>query len=410
MILIDVGSTIIKYFKIGNSGEILSGGYFQRNYEEIVEIQVKNILQDNIGIDPKLENVRICSSANGGIKVGVIGYTERFSASWAEKAALNAGANVRWVTNITNLGENPREQVDIIIIAGGVEGSPVQNQIAWIAELHKLNFECESIVFSGNTSLHLEVKKNWPKAVLAKNVIGCDMRWSGHSLVEVIREAYLNDLILTKGISELKIISQVPILPTPAIVQASYEAMLKSESSMRLAYPLLLLDVGGATTDIYYGGELIADSNGNQPRPSINRHVFTYLGISVSRRTLIERLSLSENLGDFLRTLNPFEAEKRYLALREGETDWITSKFLAKACIFLALEECVNGLSGGHRLQLSRVCSVAITGGASQLCEIDELERIIDQFGIKNANVYIDKKYQIWINGMGIKLRKLKNK
>lgn len=406
MILIDIGSTIIKYFKIDNSGEILSGGYFHRNYEKNVEIQVKNILQDDIGFDPKLESVRICSSANGGIKVGVIGYTERFSASWAEKAAFNAGANVRWVTNIANWGKSPREQVDIIIIAGGVEGSPVQNQIDWIVKLHKLNFECESIVFSGNTGLHLEVKKHWPEAVLAKNVISDDMRWAGHSLVEVVREAYLNDLILTKGISGLKLISQVPILPTPAIVQASYEAMLKSENSIRLAYPLLLLDVGGATTDIYYGGELIADSNGNQPRPSINRHVFTYLGISVSRQTLIEKLSLSENLGDFLRALNPLEAEKRYLALREGKIDWITPKFLAKACIFLALEESVNGLSGGHRLQLSRVCSVAITGGASQLCEIDEIERIIEQFGIKDAKVYVDKNYQIWINGMDMKIKK----
>jgi uncharacterized protein (TIGR01319 family) len=401
LVLIDIGSTIIKYFRLTLDGEFIDAGYFNRDYELLVGEQVSNILKNELRSDDDRDHIRICSSANGGLTVGIIGYTYRFSANWAAKAAFNSGANVRWAIDILHWTSSSATPVDILVIAGGAQGSPISSQLAWLDQLSRVPIKSDAVVFSGNTALHQAVGKLWPKAIFTDNVLGEDLCWQGQSLVTVLREAYLNDLVLHKGISGLQALSEVPILPTPAVVQDSYKAILYGQTHLHLPVPLLLIDIGGATTDVFYGSELIANEQGNEPRPPINRYVFTYLGVSASRDSLIERLSLSEHLGDFLRALDPTEAEYRYLAIREGVADFLTAEFLADACFFLALNQCADGLPGGHRIELERVAAIAITGGASQICDTERLERILRHFGMSHASIYVDKNYRIWIEGMG---------
>jgi len=307
---------------------------------------------------------------------------------------------VRWATDITNWSKVSPAPVDILVIAGGVNGSPLSRQVAWLDKIKKLTIQCDAVFFAGNSALHPIVSKYWPEAILCDNVIGEDLCWQGKPLSRVLSEAYLLDLVHHKGISGLQEFSEVPIMPTPAVVQKSYEAILSGHTHLDLPVPMLLLDIGGATTDVFYGGELIADEEGHQPLPSINRYVFTSFGFSVSRQSLLERLSLSNRLSDFLRALHPLDYEYFYLALREGADDWVTEEFLAEAACFLALTECTNGLAGGHRLELGRVASIAITGGASQICRTNRIERICRICGAKHATVYLDKEYRIWIEGM----------
>jgi hypothetical protein len=399
-ILIDVGSTIIKYFRLDPDGDISDGGYYDRDYDQVVSEQVTAILRYELDWREGRDAVRLCSSANGGLSVGILGYTDRFSATWAKKAAFNAGANVLWATDLSGLGKSSIVPVDLFVIAGGATDSPIERQVKWLCQSAEIDVQSETVVFAGNPKLFEVVPNSWPNAVIAGNVIGDDMRWQGDSLSQVLREVYLKDLVNHKGISGLQRFSEVAILPTPSVVFESYKAILNGESGPHLPAPLMLLDIGGATTDVFYGSELFADTVSNQPRPETNRYVFAHLGVSTSKNSLLEQLSINDRLGDFLRMLYPDDAERRYLALREGVTGWVTSEFLAEACCFLALDECTKGLPGEQNMELARVLSVVITGGASQMCAVERLQRIVHLCGARQAKAYLDQDYKIWIEGM----------
>lgn len=397
-ILLDIGSTNIKYFRLID-GVIADGGYFPRDFNQAVAEQVQTILQQELNLNSESDSLRICSSANGGLRVGVICYTEKFSGGWAAKSALNAGANVVWVKDSVKLQESI-DPIDILVIAGGADHSPVERQRKWLSNINRKIINVDTVVFAGNKNLVNLVSEFWPSVVHVPNVLGEDMSWQGEALSQVLRQAYLNDLVCRKGISGLQKFSEVAILPTPAIVQESFSTILSNKASIKLLEPLILIDIGGATTDVYYGGELISAESGNIPRPPINRYVFTHLGICSSKQSLLMELSLLDELGSFLRALEPVEAERRYLSLREGDVDWVTPDFLAEACCFLALNYCLNGKYIGHKIDVTKIQTIAITGGASQICNVDRLERIFYQCGALNANAYLDKNYQIWIEGM----------
>jgi uncharacterized protein (TIGR01319 family) len=399
-VFMDVGSTIIKYVRFDAAGAISDGGYFPRDYAQAVGAQAAAILTSELGWRPGHDAARICSSANGGLGVGVIGYTERFSARWAAKAAFNSGANVRWATTTQDWPRTGAAAVDLLVLAGGAEHGPTARQEAWLDQAKALPVVADAVVFAGNTALAAAVRARWPGAIIAGNVAGDDLRWQGDALAVVLREAYLRDLVQSKGLGSLQSHSEVPIMPTPAVVQESFAAILRGETAIILPAPLLLLDIGGATTDVFYGGELIADDAGSRPQPPINRHVFTHLGVSASRATVLERLSLAERLGEFLRVIDPADADRRYHALREGDGSWATPELLAEACLFLALAECASGERTGHRLALERVAAVCITGGASQLCRVPRLERIVRLCGARDAVIRRDDDYRIWIEGM----------
>lgn len=399
-LLIDVGSTIIKFARINESGEIVERGFIPRNYDVIAGHQTESLVNNTLNWNSKNGAARICSSANGGLCVGVLGYTERYSGEWAAKAVLNSGANVNWLCTLENWGDAPRSAVDILVIAGGADEAPELRQIKWLDELRGLPIKTDAVVFAGNSSLRSYVQLVWPGAIIADNVLGLDFAWRGDALSKILREAYLNDLVSRKGIGGLQALSEVPIMPTPAVVQLAYRALLNHESTFHFPTPMVIIDVGGATTDIFYGGELLDDSHSGQPRPAVNRHVFTNLGVFASRESLISAIVQHDRLGDFLRATGSSISEQRYLALREGETSWLTPETLAEACCFLALIGSANGAISGHRIKLGRAASVVVTGGASQICNVDRLEAVIHAAGATHAKCFLDVDYRLWVEGL----------
>ena len=402
-ILVDLGSTTIKYFRFDDSGLLSDSGFFARDYDEIVGKQASEILENELAYNQNSDIVKICSSANGGLKVGIIGYTERISAKWAAKAAFNSGANVCWALGSENLEGASMCSVDVLIVAGGASNSTTLNQSRWLKIIKQMNVNFEAIVFSGNELLHSEVQKLWPKIILTRNVLGKDLKWEGDELVETLRQAYLFDLVGRKGISNMKPFSAVPIIPTPAVVQKAFKAILDSQTKFHFGTPLLMLDIGGATTDLFFGAELLPDDGYLSPKPPVNRHVFSDLGIFTSKDALLSRLSLSHRLSDFLFALDPSSAEKNYLSLRENNNDFITPDFLAEACFFLALEACCDKANVSPSLELNRVACILVTGGASQLCDPIRLKRIANICGALNTDLVLDDKYEVWLEGMNSK-------
>src|SRR5829696_3219703 len=65
-------------------------------------------------------SVRICSSANGGVRVGILGLSRRHSVVAAARAAVDAGGNVAY-RRLFSDAPAPVPPVDVLVLVGGVD-------------------------------------------------------------------------------------------------------------------------------------------------------------------------------------------------------------------------------------------------------------------------------------------------
>lgn len=399
IIFLDIGSTIIKLAQVSADGVLSGVAHFQRDFSTLAAAQVEKILRANCSVRKDSPGVRICSSANGGLRVGVVGFTSTFSTRVAKQAVLNAGANVVWIMSAE---EKPDllAPVDLCVLTGGTDGAPSRRQKTWLREVAAMPILAEAMVFSGNKKLMEFVQELWPNVHQTENVLGPDMRWNGDSLSALVREAYLRDLVSRKGIEGLQELSDVAILPTPAVVELAYNAILQDETEWHLPSPFLLIDGGGATTDVFYGQELLVGADGGRSQAACNRHVFTSLGVAASRDSLLAALVSAERLLEFLCCVDQSAAERRYEALREGDVSWVTLSLLSEAAIFLALDALADGAGDAPKLALERVAAIVVTGGASQLCGPSVVRRVAEACGATSTIALMDSDYKVWIEGM----------
>ena len=75
---IDIGSTIVKLANIAEDGAILSQTMTPRDFDAGIARQVERLLS-RAGIPLDSEEVVVCSSANGGLRVGIVCLSPRFS-------------------------------------------------------------------------------------------------------------------------------------------------------------------------------------------------------------------------------------------------------------------------------------------------------------------------------------------
>ena len=93
MILIDIGSTIIKIAVY--EGKKIKRKFFERSEKVSIYDDVKSKI-DKLKKKYPSSKIKICSSANGGLKVGLISLTSRYSGEVAKRIILNSGSNLIW--------------------------------------------------------------------------------------------------------------------------------------------------------------------------------------------------------------------------------------------------------------------------------------------------------------------------
>src|SRR5438034_11157237 len=75
-IAIDIGSTVVKLARVASHGELLSQEFYPRNVDAGIARQVESLVDQGGFSD---EDALICSSAKGGLRVGIVCLTEQFS-------------------------------------------------------------------------------------------------------------------------------------------------------------------------------------------------------------------------------------------------------------------------------------------------------------------------------------------
>ncbi|MFO1430036.1 MAG: glutamate mutase L [Candidatus Competibacteraceae bacterium] len=402
-IAVDIGSTVVKIARVGTDNRLLSQQFYPRDFKAGIARQVESLLGRFECKNPE-KDILICSSANGGLRVGISCLTQHFSGAELRNQVLLAGANPIFVHDFDEDGSSA-SFVDILLVGGGIDCEDAAPLAERVRRFRPENYRFGSLFYAGNRYLAALFLDRFPHAVVIPNPLAEGLRSKTNSVFEVVRRAYLDDLVYKEGVSELGSRLSDGIRPTPEVVNRGFQRMVFNRSSIEVTGPCILVDIGGATTDIHYTVEIIRDDSEERSSAasSIARYVFTDLGIVASCDTTLQQLRTHPRVYEFLGRVLDDDVREVYRLLREGEYS-PSPELLSYGCLFLGLDRFAQGRGPGlPAANLDKVAQIILTGGAAQNLEVGVVARVIDMMladGGSNPRLMIDKDYQIWVDGI----------
>ena len=403
-VAVDIGSTVVKIALLGEGDNLIGQQFYPRDFEAGIVRQVESLLA-SLGISPDRSDVLVCSSANGGLRVGIVCLTQRFSGAVLRDQVLLAGANPVFVRDFDEDGGNP-SYVDILLVGGGidcVDAAPLQDRLRLF---NAENYRYGALLFAGNKHLADMFCQRFRSASVVPNPLADQLVSRTHQVFEAVRRAYLDDLIYKEGVSELRRDLSGGIRPTPEVVNLGFQRAVLNRSNIGVIAPCVLFDIGGATTDLHYTVEVVKEGSEFRPASagcSVARYVFADLGIVASRDTLLLQLRSHSRLYEFLSEIVPEDVTETYQLFREGEYQ-PSPALLAYGCLFVALDRFAQGRGPGLPTgDLARISQVILTGGGAQALSEDIVGRVVGLVASAKSSkpvILIDRRYQIWVEGI----------
>ncbi|HEX6781871.1 MAG TPA: glutamate mutase L [Solirubrobacterales bacterium] len=229
------------------------------------------------------------SSAGGGLRVAAVGLVEDLTAAAARQGALNAGARVEAVLS----GALGDEQLDalrasrpeILLFAGGTDGGQAELVVENARRLAGGGIG-GNVVVACNAEVAAEaaelLRASGARVDVAANVMPELGRLEVESAREAILRVFLNHVIGGKGLSASPEFERMVRMPTP-------EAVLEAT---RLLGGAVVIDVGGATTDVHSSRPVEAAAPGIEdpllPPPPTLRTVEGDLGLRAGAAGIAE--------------------------------------------------------------------------------------------------------------------------
>ncbi len=386
-LFIDIGST---YFKVAEEGKIQQ--YF-RDFN-------KNILDDlnskcsDIVSRYKKEDIHVCSSANGGLSTLIIGLTNSFSLSYAINIAFNSGINIIDTVLYPKIESEavPSELIDVVIVVGGIDSVEKVFDEKLLNYLEKVNYQ--NIVYVGSKLNVPFLEKNLENVVVLENIISDKLKIQEEALKNYLTDLYQADIVGKEDIKQLYEITDNQIFSTPYIVNRS---LPKINERLDVADPFIVVDIGGATTDIHYSRDLVNDNIISDS--GYDRLVFKKLGVFKSRDSLVHTAKNNEFVFELLEHLNVTEN------ILEEQSEKAT-RTLMQLAIFLVLYKVSKHHGQYVELNLDILNSIVLTGGITKVLTPEEVDDIVLFFYKKILQFHhapttlLDSNYEIWTYGL----------
>lgn len=262
-LLIDFGSTYTKLTAVDiENEEILATAKDITTVETDIMIGFNKALeklQNNLsGKDVEFVEKFACSSAAGGLKMVAVGLVPELTAEAAKRAALGAGARVLKVysyeLSLREINEIKNSNLDIILLAGGTDGGN-KECIIHNAKMLAENGIKLPIVVAGNKSASDEIDEIFTKAGvyyrLTDNVMPKLNVLNVEPAREEIRKIFMEKIIEAKGMKNAESFINGILMPTPAAVLKAARALSEGTDKEEGIGDLVIVDIGGATTDIH---------------------------------------------------------------------------------------------------------------------------------------------------------------
>ncbi len=298
ILTLEVGSTITK----ANAFALLPEGRFEHWAQgfattSIDEGDVCNGVDQALRVLKKsapraLEDPKyfVNSSAAGGLRMTVHGLTFNMTARAAREAALGAGAIIKQVTagelDDYDLKEMVSINPNIILLAGGVdygEKKIVLKNAEAIASLGKIS----PVIYAGNIAIRAQIRDIFEQAgvelMVTDNVFPAVDQLNIEPVRLIIHELFNKHIVYAPGMARLRELTSAQVLPTPGAV------LLGAKLFAEALGDVLVIDVGGATTDVHSvtEGSLEWNTKTIDPEPFAKRTVEGDLGVFVNAKNIM---------------------------------------------------------------------------------------------------------------------------
>ena len=259
VLLIDFGSTYTKLTAVDVENEkiLATAASYTTVQTDINDGLLKglNLLKEKTG-DIVYDKCYACSSAAGGLRMVTSGLVPELTGEAAKLASLGAGAKIAGIYAFeltdSDLEEIENAAPDIFLLVGGTDGGNKECIINNAKMLRKLNPKFP-IVIAGNRSAASECEKilDGCEVYVCPNVMPKFGVLQIEPVQKQIREIFLNRIVQAKGLSRAAELLSDIMMPTPSAVLQAMELLANGYGEERGIGPLVAVDVGGATTDVY---------------------------------------------------------------------------------------------------------------------------------------------------------------
>ncbi len=299
-LLIDFGSTYTKLRAVDlDDARLIGTGQGPSTVRTDVCIGMRAALADlekNAGTLPHFRYRLASSSAAGGLRMVTIGLVRELTVEAARQAALGAGAKLvgTFVNKLTRSDVEAIESLapDIVLLAGGTDGGNTE------VVLHNAKMLAQSridapIVFAGNRVAADEARELLAKhsLTIAGNVMPELGTLATESAREAIRKIFIARIVHAKGIDRAQEMFDDVLMPTPAAVLEGARLLADGAGSESGLGELLVVDPGGATTDVHSIASGDSSSGAIQkgmPEPRVKRTVEGDLGMRHTSASVVE--------------------------------------------------------------------------------------------------------------------------
>ncbi len=320
------------------------------------------------------------SSAAGGLKMTVHGLVFDMTAKAAKEAALGAGGIIHDITvgrlRRTDLARIKEINPNLILIAGGVDYGERDTAIYNAEMIRSLGLKTP-VVYAGNIENQDEMRlifdeESGQYLYIVDNVYPKIDTLNVEPCRKVIQDAFEDHIIHAPGMEHVRDMVNGPIIPTPGAVMECTKLLYDCIGDV------MVIDVGGATTDVHAVTE---DSDAvsrvlTAPEPKAKRTVEGDLGVYVNRMKVIESIGeekLRRECEEKLH-IDLDETLKSYVAIPNTEAEFKLVERFAEEATLRAVERhagqirYVYGPSGRQTLaegkDLTQIKYIVGTGGA----------------------------------------------
>jgi uncharacterized protein (TIGR01319 family) len=365
-----------------------------------VRIGLKQAMEDLIQqkqLDSlEYEEMLATSSAAGGLKMTVHGLVYDMTARAAKEAALGAGAILHYITagrlRRTDLKKIQDIEPNLILLAGGVDYGERDTAI-YNGEMLATLPEKTPVIYGGNIENQEEMKLIFEdrQLYLVDNVYPKIDQLNVEPCRKVIQAAFEEHIVHAPGMEQVRELVNGPIVPTPGAVMECTKLLYEVLGNV------MVLDVGGATTDVH---SVTEDSDEISrilisPEPKAKRTVEGDLGVYVNRYKVIESIGEAKLRQDMAKVgLDLDQVLDGYRAIPKTEGEIKLVERLTLEAVIRAVERhagrirYVYGPSGRSTLaqgkDLTQIKYIVGTGGA--LTHLPHREAILKEVTRRNEN------------------------
>jgi uncharacterized protein (TIGR01319 family) len=266
-LLVDFGSTFTKIMAVDLANEVIIGrAQAPTTVATDITIGLNQALEELVSscnIDEnRIEGKYACSSAAGGLKMAAIGLVPQLTVEAARRACLGAGARVHcgygFEIDEATVHDIEAAKCDIVLLCGGTDGGDKKTILHNARMLAKSTVTCPILV-AGNRVVNETAKsilEGAGKSVYAaKNVLPTVDAVEVEPAQALIREIFIAHITKAKGLQKAQDLIGSPIIPTPRATLQAAALLADGTPEERGIGSLVIVEVGGATTNIHSVGD-----------------------------------------------------------------------------------------------------------------------------------------------------------